>query len=140
MQLIKWPLDKANYVVTDFDNLLLWTDKTFVLTSAVMYYSKQIEKIVKANHFDTRPIIRNICIYLVTVTKELMRHARNITSEDNHFYLFETTKVNLTKKQTAFAERLNEQVEEMARANGISIEIGVLQICRDRVVTDIQRL
>lgn len=40
--LIKWPLEKANYVVTDFDTLLLFTDKTCVITSSVIYYYKQI--------------------------------------------------------------------------------------------------
>ena len=63
-----------------------------------------------------------------------------MVSEENHFYMFATTRMHLTKKQISFAERLVEQVEQLARDNNVSIEIGFLNICRERLVSDIGKL
>ena len=128
-----------NYVITNFDSLLLFADKALILTSSIVYYHKQIENMVAANHFDFKPILRNISIYLYTLTKELVRHTKNVGYELNHFYLFDTTKKHLTKKQKSFAEYLEKQVLDLASLYDIPIEIGFLQVCRERVVGDIAK-
>ena len=48
--------------------------------------------------------------------------------------MFETTKKYLTKKHKALAECLERQVGDMANVHGVPIEIGALNICRERVV------
>lgn len=99
-------------------------------------YYKQVEHLVKKG-FDFKPVIRNICVYLITLTKEISKQTKKGNFiEDSQFYLFETTKKHLTKKQKSCAERLEQETVEVANVHNVPVEIGSLQICRDRVVND----
>ena len=42
MKLLHAPIDKADYIVTNFDSLLVFTSKVSVATSAIIYYNSQI--------------------------------------------------------------------------------------------------
>ena len=137
LNIIKLPLEKADHIVTNLDSLLYFANRASIITSAVIYYYKQVEHLLK-NGFDFKSVIRNICVYLITLTKEISKHTKKGNFiEDSQFYMFDTTKKHLTKKQKSCAERLEQETVEVANVHSVPIEIGSLQICRDRVVNDL---
>lgn len=42
LKIIKLPIEKADHIVTNLDSLLYFSDRVSVITSAVIYYYKQI--------------------------------------------------------------------------------------------------
>ena len=88
LKIINLPLEKADYIVTNLDSLLYFANRASIITSAVIYYYKQVEALVKKG-FDFKAVIRNVCVYLITLTKEISKHAKkgNLV-EDSQFYLF----------------------------------------------------
>ena len=79
MGMVKIPLG-ANIppIITNFDSLLLFTDKTTILLSSVVYYYKQLDELMRVSNYDGRHVIRDICVYLITLNKEVASYARGV--------------------------------------------------------------
>lgn len=75
LKILKLPIDKADHIVTNLDSLLYFADRASIITSAIIYYYKQVEHLIKKN-FDFKPVIRNICVYLITLTKEISKQTK----------------------------------------------------------------
>ena len=48
---------------------------------------------------DLKPLTKQLCIYLVTITKEISMQTKEPRLEGWQFYLFDVTRQNLTIKQ-----------------------------------------
>lgn len=129
LSILKIPEQQAPYIVTNFDNLLSYVDKICILLSAFLYYLEQVKPKLTSTTFDLKTLIKNICIYLLTASKEVMlqtKNDKNVPTNDLQFYLFESTKKYLTKKQKSYAEALERQAHDLANCNNVMIEYGNL--------------
>jgi hypothetical protein len=116
------PVAQRPYIITNFDCLLHFADQIMVLLSALLHYTDQFKDIFTQASIETKTLGREICIYLLTITKELVTHTADIHQDFWMFYLFEVTRRNLTKKQKSYAEHLEKEALRMAADRGVNVE------------------
>jgi hypothetical protein len=100
------PPAQRPYIITNFDSLLKFTDNAMIVLSALLHYLDQFKTLFAQKDIDTKGVNKEICIYLLTITKEVMTHTGDIRQDFWQFYLFEVTRKNLSKKQKSYAKHL----------------------------------
>lgn len=77
-----------------------------ITLSALLHYMDQFKQYFAQKEVDTKTVNKDICIYLLTITKELVTQTGTIRQDFWQFFLFEATRRYLTKKQKSYAEYL----------------------------------
>lgn len=62
------PQKQRQYVITNFDYLLQYTDSVMVLLSALLYYIDIFNELFDQSSIETKTLKNEICIYLLTIT------------------------------------------------------------------------
>ena len=82
------PQHQYNYVITDFDSLLLFVNHSTILLSALLHYSDQLKPLLQSHNIETKQVIQEVCVYLLTITKELVTHTKGIKQDFWEFFIF----------------------------------------------------
>lgn len=111
-----------------------------MLLSALLHYMDQFTELFAQAGIDNKQLVREICVYLLTLTKELVTHTDGIWQDFWMFYLFEVTRRSLSKKQKSFAAFLRKEALALAAERGVGEEYENLLIFWERVVVSCGRL
>ena len=109
------PHNKQKSIVTDFDSLLELVDKSSILLSALLHYGDQLHPFLISNKVDMRQVIKESCVYLLTMAKELVTHTKGIKQDFWEYYLFDTTRNALTQKQINYAIYLEKEAQQLVK-------------------------
>ncbi len=83
-----------------------FTDNTLILLSALLHYLDILADCLKDLQVDLKSLSRDICLYLLSITKETVTHTNDLHQDFWQFYMFEVTRRNLTLKQKSYSKQL----------------------------------
>lgn len=103
---MKIPAAQQNSIITNYNYLLSFTDNTLILLSALLHYLDLLADYLGNIQNEIESLSRDICLYLLSITKETVTHTNDLHQDFWQFYMFEVTRRHLTLKQKSYSKQM----------------------------------